>query len=308
MTRAAETTLEQPSPPVPLGAEEISHLIETARAETYRAKEDAPQKPTGTFKAKSLMDLAREARMKEPVAEVELPQASVVEEAPAAMGEPSEPEPLADEVSEAEVVPEPSLIEEAPAPRAAEPPPAVTAPDPELLERVRAEAFEAGQAEARRADAERQTHALEMLEAAARSLITPPETALAQLRASIAASVKQLASARAGLAIDDLPEPFLVRIEELADRIHACSSAPVLRLHPDDLDAISDYVSQSEILSEMRIVAGSDLSRGDVELTLGGLALSDRMEPLEGRRRRMVFAHGGIKAAADGQTKTDGAE
>lgn len=305
MTRTAETTLDQTPPATPLAAEEISHLIETARAETYRASESVPVKEVGTFKAKSLMDLAREASLKEARPDPE-PAPEVVAEAPE---EAAEAEAQADDIPEAELVAEPEapLAAEEPPPSepdTSEPAPAPPEPaqpmiDAEMLERVRAEAFAAGQADARRADSEGPRQALAVLEAAARALTSPPEGAMVQLRASIAASVKQLASARAGQAIDDLPEPFMTRIEDLADRVHACASAPVLRLHPDDLDAIADFVSQSDLLSGMRMVASADLARGDVELTLDGLAVTDRLEPLEGRRRRMVFAHGGIKPAAE---------
>lgn len=300
MTRTAETTLDQTPPATPLAAEEISHLIETARAETYRASESVPVKEVGTFKAKSLMDLAREASLKEVRPDPE-PAPEVVAEAPE---EAAEAEAPADDIPEAELVAEPEApiaAEEPPAPEPVPAPPEPAQPmiDAEMLERVRAEAFAAGQADARRADSEGPRQALEVLEAAARALTSPPDSAMVQLRASIAASVKQLASARAGQAIDDLPEPFMTRIEDLADRVHACASAPVLRLHPDDLDAIADFVSQSDLLSGMRMVASADLARGDVELTLDGLAVTDRLEPLEGRRRRMVFSHGGIKPAAE---------
>ena len=305
MTRTAETTLDQTPPAAPLGAEEISHLIETARAETYRASESVPVKEVGTFKAKSLMDLAREASLKEAEPAPEPPQEILHEEPPEAEAE-------AEDIPEAELAHEPEEVvaQEPPTPEPdpAPPEPAMPMIDAEMLERVRAEAFAAGQADARQAHAEGPQQALEVLEAAARALTSPPEAAMAQLRASIATSVKHLASARAGMAIDDLPEAFMTRIEDLADRVHACASAPVLRLHPEDLDAIADFVSQSDLLSGMRMVASADLARGDVELTLDGLAVTDRLEPLEGHRRRMVFSHGGIKPAAEAKPAKDASE
>lgn len=293
MAKAAKTPAEQTPSAAPLAAEEINHLIETARSETYRAAEDAP-KEAGVFKPKSLMELAREARLKEPPPEV----AVVVEEPPEAPPEQEfapviagaeEPEPELAEIIEPQPDPTP-----APAPVAAAP-----AIDTEMLERVRTEAYEAGMAEARRIDGAGVHEAVAALEAAAQALRTPPEAALAGLRGAVETAVKQLASARAGLAIDDLPEPFVARIEDLADRLHACTANPVLRLHPDDLEAIYDYVSQSEILASMRIVAGVGLMRGDVELTLGGLAMTDCLEPPEGRRRRMMFRHGGTATAPE---------
>jgi len=298
MAKAAKTPVEPENSPAPLAVEEINHLIETARAETYQASETAPKKEPGVFKPKSLMELAREARLKEP------PPETVPEVVPVTPDSAMD-EPLEVQFEPAAPMAEPAPLEDlpkaaAPAPYLVpEPEPIAAAPsfDPDHLERVRAEAFAAGQAEARRTDGEALQQALAALEAATQALTAPPESALADMRATMESSVRQLASARAGMAIDDLPEPFMRRIEELADRVHACASAPVLRLHPDDLEAIIDHVSQSEILSTMRMVAKEDLSRGDVELCLGGLTMADCLEPPE-RRRRAVFRHRGAATEA----------
>ena len=310
MTATAKPEQDEAPKPVPLGADEISHLIQTAQSESYRVSEDAPRKETGSFKPKSLMDLARAASMKEP-------EPAVDEVSPEPKAEPeieiiapneaaADPEEYAEagieELPQEQIIPEQDddpTPEEVPQP--IEPPAPANVVDTEMLEKIRAEAFEAGQAEARREDTERQKQAIDALEAAAQALIAPSDAAMRQLRASIETSVKQLASARAGIAIDECPEHFLSRIEDLADRVHASMAAPVLRLNPDDLDAVSDFVAQSEILSEMRMVASPDLAPGDVELTLDGLALMDRIEPLVGRRRRVAASSRGRK-----KTSSDG--
>lgn len=318
MTATAKPDQDQTPAAVPLGAEEISHLIKTAQSESYRVSEDAPRKEAGTFKPKSLMDLAREASMKDPVPSVDEvlsepepdPEIEIEVAAETTAEQPAHSDILPDEEVEDRTYPEQKDDREPEISQAVEPPAAAEVVDVEMLEKIRAEAFEAGQAEARREYAERQNHALEVLEAAAQSLRSPSENAMSQLRVSIETSVKQLASARAGIAIDECPEHFLIRIEDLADRIYASMAAPVLRLNPDDLDAISDHVAQSEILSEMRIVASPDMAPGDVELMLDGLALTDRIEPLIGRRRRAtISSRGRKKTVADtGATSSDSVE
>ncbi|WP_439138957.1 FliH/SctL family protein [Roseicyclus sp.] len=149
--------------------------------------------------------------------------------------------------------------------------------DPGTLEQVRAEAFSAGRAEAEAELRDGLSMATQVLEAVAQALSHPAADALAGLRADIAEAVLRLASERAGLEIDTMPDAFLERIEALADRIHAQASQPILRLHPDDLAAIEALIASSDSLASMRIVTSVELSRGDVDLVVDGLRLSDRI-------------------------------
>lgn len=161
-------------------------------------------------------------------------------------------------------------------------------PDAEALEQIRSEAFAAGRAEAEAEAEARLTAATQMLEAAAHALLHPASDALSALRAEIADAVLRLASERAGLEIDILPSAFIERIEELADRIHGRATQPVLRLHPADIAVIAPLIANSDSLSAMRILASEDLSRGDVDLTVDGLRMSDRIlgQPAARKGRR----------------------
>lgn len=150
-------------------------------------------------------------------------------------------------------------------------------PDPEVLDQIRAEAFAAGRAEAEGEAQGRLAQATQMLEAAAYALLHPAPDALSVLRADITDAVLRLASERAGLEIDTLPSAFVERIEALADRVHGRAVQPVLRLHPDDLAVIEPLIQGSDTLAAMRILASEDLSRGDVDLTVDGLRMSDRI-------------------------------
>lgn len=295
----------------PLDEGEITRLIAAARNEAYRPSQLVPQGKTDAFRPKSLLEMARQrceadkpaavraASAKDDTAEVG--HASLSEAGddavnlqaglpPEDAGNMHSPETLAgfdapDDASGAEVFGPDAGANGATMPEAGpgSPAPAATLTDatepldPATQERIRAEAFAAGRAEAEAELRNSLTAATKALQAAAQAFSQPPAGAIAQLRHDIAEAVLRLASERAGLEIDTLPEAFLERIEALADRIHAQSSQPVLRLHPDDLAAIDSLIQGSDILASMRIVTALDLSRGDVDLAVDGLRLSDRI-------------------------------
>jgi flagellar assembly protein FliH len=186
--------------------------------------------------------------------------------------------PGGDAGAEGSTLPETGAASPVPAAVAAATPTDASQPlDPATQERIRAEAYAEGRAAAEAELRDSLTAAIQALQAAVEAISQPPASATAVLRADIAEAVLRLASERAGHEIDSLPEVFLERIEALADRIHARSSQPVLRLHPDDLAAVEPLIEGSDILSAMRIVAAQDLSRGDVDLAVDGLRLSDRI-------------------------------
>lgn len=277
-----------PPETAPLDETEITRLIAAARAESYRPSQVMPQGKTDAFRPKSLLELARQRREADKQAEVQAqdapapaaldaPEPAAVAEDDALLQAPEPQDPVLDSQDDAMQ----DTVEDRAADTAAAPAlaPADAAPqaDPAELERIRAEAFAAGRAEAEAALHDSLTAATQALQAAAQALAHPAPEALAGLRADIARAVLELASERAGLAIDAMPDAFLERIEALADRIHAQASQPVLRLHPDDLAAIEPLIASSDSLAAMRIVPSVELSRGDVDLVVEGLRLSDRI-------------------------------
>ncbi|MDA0963361.1 MAG: FliH/SctL family protein, partial [Proteobacteria bacterium] len=149
--------------------------------------------------------------------------------------------------------------------------------DSDMLAQIRSEAHAAGRAEAEAEARAHLTAATEILAAAAQALHQPGSDVLAGLRAEITQAVLSIASERAGLEIDTMPDAFVERIEVLADRIHSRATQPVLRLHSDDLAAITPLIENSDSLSNMRIIASDDLARGDVDLAVDGLRMSDRI-------------------------------
>ncbi|NBR91407.1 MAG: hypothetical protein EBS68_16150, partial [Rhodobacteraceae bacterium] len=151
--------------------------------------------------------------------------------------------------------------------------------DPDLLEQVRDEAFAEGRAAAEAEMHSHLTDAIAVLRAAATALMHPAPDALAGLQSEIADTVLRIASERAGLEIDSMPDAFVERITTLAERIYQATNQPVLRLNPYDHSAIAELIEGNDILSTMRIIASGELARGDIELVVDGLSIADRITP-----------------------------
>lgn len=120
--------------------------------------------------------------------------------------------------------------------------------------------------------------AREIFLAAARRLDAPSAADTAALAASMEAAVRALAAKRAGQVIDQNPKPFIERIDALAERVSQGLRSLELRLHPDDLAAITPFLGDSELLASSRLVAEPRLSRGDVDIRADGIRLADLLQ------------------------------
>jgi flagellar assembly protein FliH len=120
--------------------------------------------------------------------------------------------------------------------------------------------------------------AREIFLAAARRLDAPSAADTAALAASMEAAVRALAAKRAGQVIDISPKPFMDRIEALAERVSQGLRSLELRLHPDDLAAITPFLPDSDLLTASRLVAEPRLSRGDVDIRADGIRLADLLQ------------------------------
>lgn len=300
----------------PLDEGEINRLIAAARAETYRPS-DTPLHPTGdTFRPKSLLDLAllrRDADKADALAAAaqssEAPQTIIGpgqglgdEDTAAAVADPRglgiEDAVLAEETpqdsqdlgigqistaeDQATRQPTSGAVVTDPIPAVAPP---ATPDGAEMRDKIRAEAFAAGRAEAEAEAEARLSKAIATLSAAAHAFQHPPTEMIASLRTEITEAVLKLASDRAGLEIDTIPDAFVERIETLADRIHGQATQAVLRLNPEDHQAIAALIAGSDSLASMRVVTSAELSRGDVDLVVDGLRLSDRILGQPARRK-----------------------
>jgi flagellar assembly protein FliH len=127
---------------------------------------------------------------------------------------------------------------------------------------------------------------------------------VASLRHEILEAVKKLASVRAGAQIDEMPEAYLTKIEDLVDRIRNDLAQPRLRMNPDDIAAIKPYIATSETLGSIIISPDADLARGDIELSTDNLRYADRLMPKTApstklRRTAAVPADDGAENVSD---------
>jgi len=250
---------------------EIASLVRLAGQGSYQPDTKLTPRKPAAFRSRSLLDIARQATPEPPPPP---PAAPPAQAAPAPHAAPRA-------LAEAEVIAEfpaapPAAAE--PAPPAPPPPPGI---DPEQAAREREEAyisgFRAGEAQARREIEGETVAALAALDAAARAFMNPDAAMVAALQSGLRAAVLGLASARAGVRIDEMPEAFLRRIEALVEQVQADLRGTVLRLNPADAAAIAPLIGRSELLSEARIISRGDLNRGDVDLSIGGLRIVDAL-------------------------------
>lgn len=247
------TNTPAPQGPAPLGPDDIMNLVRAARASGFQPRFD--HTTDRTFRR---ADLAK--------APPAAPDAAVL----------ADPE-----------------VEDIPAEEAGDL--LIPAPPPIDIDAERASAHADGFA-AGRAQGDAEGHARGMAEgqaraeadlAEARALFETAALRLSHLEAAglgaltdtIAAAVKTLAAQRAGQIIDEMPAPFLNRVEALADRVAQGVSAVTVRLNPDDLAVIKPHLAGSDLLNGDRIGADDTLSRGDVDIRSGAVQLRDVLFP-----------------------------
>lgn len=142
------------------------------------------------------------------------------------------------------------------------------------LEEGRAAGYAAGRAEAEAAFAP----AREAFVAAVAAL-SGGEDLSDRLSAVIADAVRRLAAERAGQMIDALPMAFAARVEAMADRVAQGVRAVQIRLHPDDLAAITPHLGGFDVLAGAALTGDARLARGDVDVRAEGIRMADLLEP-----------------------------
>ena len=282
-------TTEQASKP--LDAAEISRMFEAMRNGAFKAAPEATRPASSAFMAKSLFDIARAASRDDRAAATpkakqtlnEIEDAEVLSDEPVAAVDMAGTGDLA--LADAKMGADQSLFvelndqgeQEA---DLASSVPLDQGPRPANLDELKAEwgrGFAAGEARAladMSATVEERLSVLDAAIAAFRSA-----DGVAGLRHEILEAVKHLASVRAGAQIDEMPAPYLTKIEDLVDRIRNDLAQPRLRMNPDDITAIKPYLAASETLSSIIISADADLARGDIELSTDNLRYADRLMP-----------------------------
>ena len=99
-----------------------------------------------------------------------------------------------------------------------------------------------------------------------------------ELEIDIQDAILSLASERAGVAIQDIPESFLARIEHLMSRVGNSVDSTVITLNRDDLIHITKAKEQSETLSKIRFIEEARFNHGDISINLAGIEIEDVLE------------------------------
>ena len=99
-----------------------------------------------------------------------------------------------------------------------------------------------------------------------------------ELESDIQAAILSLASERAGIAILEMPENFITRIEQLMSRLGSSLDSPVVKLNIADLKHIEAAKENSETLSRIRFIEDETLKHGDISISLAGIEIEDILE------------------------------
>ena len=99
-----------------------------------------------------------------------------------------------------------------------------------------------------------------------------------ELEADIQAAILSLASERAGIAILEMPENFMTRIEQLMSRLGSSLDSPIIKLNKADLRHIEAAKENSETLSNIRFIEDETLNHGDISISLAGIEIEDIIE------------------------------
>lgn len=120
---------------------------------------------------------------------------------------------------------------------------------------------------------------IDIFETLSQQLLATSEAQAQAISAQIQSAVFALASDRAGTEIDALPKPFISRIEKIAERVIESVDTAIIRVNPQDLEAITPHLKGSEIALTGRFVEDPHLSRGDITIKAGSIKLDDILKP-----------------------------
>lgn len=113
-------------------------------------------------------------------------------------------------------------------------------------------------------------------ETALMALAKPQSVDVELLSQSMQAAVIRLAAARIGMAIDELPEIMLTRIDALAEAAGKKAAAGQVFMHPDDCAVIAPIIAARP--DPLVIEANAALQRGDIRIRFDGIELDDLID------------------------------
>ena len=141
---------------------------------------------------------------------------------------------------------------------------------------------------------------IKAFETALIGLAKPQTVDTSTLSKSLQAAVIRLAAARTGVAIDEMPELMIRRLESLADVAGKNVAAGRVFMHPDDCAIIAPVMAARQ--EPVIIEADLTLQRGDVRIRFDGMEIDDLIDQRIGLSEPIVSTS--AKTAADQQTDT----
>jgi flagellar biosynthesis/type III secretory pathway protein FliH len=293
-----------------LGEAEISRLIKTAQAAQFVARDGVPKKTKSNFKPRSLVEIAFAAEKERQdsgpsYSQSNASQPNMSEDGLSAQNAPSGSNPqtrsiLADQNDpEAEV---PQISEQQATINAlqAQHETELTALRAELeVQKQLAEkqAYDRGMTagieatklaepteEERALDERRRAEhrdVIARLEACVASAAGPDAIDDYELIRSLQTAIINLASERAGTAIEENPEGINARIIRLAERVKQKSETVIVTLNPEDLIALTAYES---VPLGWKYVADESLLSGDIRISFDTIDIADILVPAPQKR------------------------
>jgi flagellar biosynthesis/type III secretory pathway protein FliH len=113
-------------------------------------------------------------------------------------------------------------------------------------------------------------------ETALKALAKPQSVDIKLLSQSMQDAVIKLAAARIGMAIDEMPEIILERIDALAETAGKKAGDGQVIMHPDDCAVIAPIIAERP--ASLIIEANAALQRGDIRIRFDGIELDDLID------------------------------
>lgn len=137
------------------------------------------------------------------------------------------------------------------------------------------EGFAAGRAAAMSELEQQRLEHLEVLKSISDKLLSDDCFDFENISSRIVNMVNEMASERCGIAIEEAPEHFIKRIQQLLEQIRIQSNDRIISLNDMDLEALKSFEEFSQYFKDAQIKPDASLMRGEVIVQVGGVEIRD---------------------------------
>lgn len=289
----------------PLGPVEVDSFLRQTREAGFTPNPSSPTKPSGHFQKSNLIEIARAAAARSVQQNDPLPEAAPdpVQAGEMAEDMPQATPPLGGENTPQENVPDmPDRLAVADAVENVEaaaetdetqaenelPPLSeqVRAPSEEMVAKAAADiavaealerGIQQGLAQGIQETEERLKQQIVAFEKLITSTINFDPLDVTALTYEMNRKIVALASERAGMQIAEDPQPFMARIERIAETVNHAQETPTIYLSGADYDVVAALLVGRETLQKATIVRDDKLVTGDLRIQVGQVGLSDKL-------------------------------